>query len=80
MGFFSSKPKASSYRNRRSGRQVSCTHCGGWEFERREAMLNTSLLTAADLDFLNHSACALICTSCGHIEWFLEENDLETLD
>ena len=80
MGLFDSSSDTHLYRNRRTGKQISCSHCGGWDFELREAQLNTSLLTAADLDFLNHSASALVCSNCGHIEWFYQGKDLEQLD
>ena len=80
MGLFSSEPVNRPYRNKRSGKQVCCSHCGGWDFQLHEAQLNTSLLSAADLDFLNHSAWALECAGCGHIEWFYDADSLEPIN
>lgn len=52
------------------GLAVSCTHCRKDEFERREAQLNTSGMSFLDLDWMNRSGTALVCTTCGLIQWF----------
>lgn len=54
-----------------AGRQVACSHCGGTEFDRSEAQLNTAGMTFLGFDWANRSATVLICRSCGHLEWFL---------
>ena len=73
MGFFSSFKDAmdDDYTYKAAGKQVVCPHCGGCEFEKSSAQLNTAGLTFLDLDWANRSADILICRSCGHIEWFL---------
>ena len=52
------------------GIQVRCTHCKGETFEQREALLNTTGATLVNLDWLNKSGTALVCESCGLIQWF----------
>ncbi len=32
-------------------------------------------MTFLNLDWANRNATLLICTSCSHIEWFLEDPD-----
>lgn len=53
------------------GKPLRCAHCGGDQFATQDVMLNTRGLTLLNLDFLNKSADAHICTSCGRIEWFV---------
>lgn len=55
----------------RAGRRVTCSHCGGTEFDESRAQLNTAGLTFLDLDWANRNATVLVCRQCGHIEWFL---------
>lgn len=57
------------------GRAVTCTHCGEGEFEKREAQLNTAGMTFLDMDWMNRSGTALVCTRCGLIQWFAKEPD-----
>jgi uncharacterized protein len=52
-------------------RQVRCTHCGSQYFFSREAQLNTSGMTLLDVDWLNTSGTALVCSKCTLIQWFL---------
>jgi hypothetical protein len=55
------------------GTQVICGHCGGLDFDRGRALLNTKGLTFLQLDWANREANLLICTSCSEIRWFLAE-------
>lgn len=55
-----------------AGKQVKCTHCGGEDFDRGRAMLNTTGLTFFGLDWANREANLLICTTCSAVRWFLE--------
>lgn len=57
----------------RAGRTVTCSHCGGTNFEKSSALLNSRGLTFLDLDWANASADIYLCKQCGHIEWFAEE-------
>lgn len=52
-----------------AGIQLSCTHCKHAEFERREAQLNTAGMSFLDLDWMNRSGTALVCTNCGLAHW-----------
>ena len=56
-----------------AGIALRCQHCRGDVFKRRSALLNTSLMSAMDLDWLNRSGAALVCVNCGLIHWFLKE-------
>lgn len=56
-----------------AGIQVKCSHCGGQDFDAGSAMLNTAGMTFLGLDWANRNASVLICTRCGHVEWFLGE-------
>jgi hypothetical protein len=58
-----------------AGKQVQCPHCGGNNFDTGGALLNTTGLTFLGLDWANRSAHLLICTACGHIDWFLQKPD-----
>lgn len=58
-----------------AGKQVHCPHCGGKNFDTGSALLNTTGLTFLGLDWANRSAHQLICTACGHIDWFLQKPD-----
>ena len=55
------------------GKQVQCPHCGHWEFEKRQVLMNTRGVTFFNLDWLNRGATALTCAKCSHIEWFQDE-------
>lgn len=54
-----------------AGREVTCSHCGGSDFDESEAQLNTAGLTFFNLDWANRTAAVLVCRQCGHLEWFL---------
>jgi predicted RNA-binding Zn-ribbon protein involved in translation (DUF1610 family) len=54
------------------GKQLVCAHCGGKRFARREAQLNTAVMTFFDMDWLNKSAEVFACVLCGRLEWFLD--------
>lgn len=54
-----------------AGRTVTCSHCGGQDFEKSDAQLNTAGLTFLGLDWANRRATVLACKGCGHLEWFL---------
>jgi len=54
-----------------AGRPVRCSHCGGATFRAREALLNTTGLTALNMDWANTSGTALVCDRCTLIHWFV---------
>lgn len=51
---------------------VICPLCGHDEFDRKEMLMNTSGMTFMGMDWLNGSACALVCQKCKRIELFAE--------
>lgn len=82
MGLFSfgePNPKADPHGVEIAGARLACPHCGGTAFREREVMLNTGMMTAAGLDWINPSATGFVCAGCGHVESFLEPRDLERL-
>jgi hypothetical protein len=55
-----------------AGKKVVCPHCREENFDTGTALLNTAGMTMLGLDWANRSAYLLICTSCSHVEWFLQ--------
>ncbi len=51
---------------------ITCPLCGHDEFDRRPMLMNTSGMTLMGMDWLNDSACALVCQKCRRIELFAE--------
>jgi len=64
---------SASYRYEVAGKIVTCSHCGGQEFEEGSALLNTGGLTFLNLDWVNREASLLECVNCGKVEWFTRE-------
>ena len=62
--------QAEAARFEAGGREVFCPHCGRDVFESKEILLNTRGLTILNLDWLNRSATALVCTKCGLVQLF----------
>ena len=54
------------------GKPLTCPHCEGEMFERREAQLHTAGLTFFNMEFLNKTAIIFVCQGCGRLEWFLD--------
>jgi len=54
-------------------KKVTCPHCGHQEFAEGSAQLNTTGMTFIGLDWANKSAYTLLCSKCGHIEWFMQK-------
>lgn len=71
MGLFSEdkEPRQIIVKNKK----LKCTFCDHDIFKSRKAQLNTKAATLLNLDWANKSAHCYICTNCGHIEWFMEE-------
>jgi uncharacterized protein len=59
---------------------IVCPLCGHDEFDQRSMLMNTSGMTFLNMDWLNKSACALICKRCGRIELFAESPEERRLD
>lgn len=60
-------------RFRAAGLPLTCQHCQTDTFRRRDAQLNTAGASAMDLDWLNRTGTALVCTNCGLIHWFIKD-------
>ncbi len=58
-----------------AGKQIVCPHCGGDDFDSGSVLLNTTVLTFLDLDWVDRRASILSCRGCGRIEWFSREPD-----
>ncbi len=48
----------------------ACLGCGGLEFSHRTALLNTGILTALGLDWLDAGTTIKVCTACTAIGWY----------
>jgi hypothetical protein len=57
------------------GRPLHCYACEYDLFWQRSAQLNTALATLFSFDWLDSSATCCICARCGHIHWFLPQQD-----
>ena len=51
---------------------IKCPVCGHDEFDKKSMLMNTTGMTFMGLDWLNDSACALVCKRCGRIELFAD--------
>ena len=60
------------------GKKIVCPHCGGDEFAKGEAQLNTATMTFLSLDWANKSATTLVCTQCSRIQWFLKKPEQQS--
>ena len=56
-----------------AGRPVRCPHCGETRFASGNAMLNTRLRSAFNVDWADPGATILVCAECGRVEWFVNE-------
>ncbi len=65
------------YRVAIEGKKVICPFCQNDSFDVRDVQLNTPSSAFFDMQIIDQSATALLCGSCGHIEWFW--NDAEKL-
>ena len=77
MGFIEEFKRAyagdDTQRYRVAGKEVRCPHCEEKNFDTGSALLNTAGATFLGLDWADRSAHVLICTTCGHVEWFLQK-------
>jgi predicted nucleic-acid-binding Zn-ribbon protein len=58
------------------GKNIICPHCGNDQFEQRSILLNTPGMTFFGLDWANRAASVLACTTCGHLEWYLQQPEV----
>ena len=56
-----------------AGMKVVCTHCGASEFAEGNALLNTTGMTLAQLDWADKTATTLACTNCGKVQLFIRK-------
>ena len=57
-----------------AGKRISCSHCGGAEFNANQILLNTWLLSLLRIDWLDASATVLTCEKCGKLTWFNQDS------
>jgi predicted nucleic-acid-binding Zn-ribbon protein len=50
--------------------RIVCPICGHDEFNQRSMLMNTIGMTMMNMDWLNDSACVLICRRCTRMELF----------
>lgn len=51
-------------------KQLTCMFCQHDQFHIREVKLNTTGMSALNLDWMNSSADGLICAQCGYVHLF----------
>lgn len=61
-----------NYNYRVGARRIICPVCGGDEFDQKSMLINTPGMTLMNLDWLNASACVLVCRQCTRMELFAE--------
>ena len=54
-----------------AGRPVRCAHCGDTKFAQGDALLNTRMRSAFNVDWADPAAIILVCAECGRVEWFV---------
>lgn len=84
MGFFSEFKKAASGEPagdgyKVAGIQVTCPHCGGTRFYEQEALLDGRGSSFLNMEWLGSSAVTLVCTNCGHVDWFADAGRVERI-
>ena len=55
------------------GQPLHCYACTYDRFWQRSALLNTTLSTLFEFDWLDSSATCCVCVRCGHIHWFVPQ-------
>ena len=75
--FFDSTEKVTGAHSFRiQGKGIVCPHCDSDRFEIGSALLNTSGMTFFNLDWANRQATILTCSTCTHIQWFLQQPEV----
>ena len=82
MGFFSEFSKAyngdeAGDRFLVAGDPVTCPHCGGTHFFSKSALLDSRGASLLNVDWACKGATVLICSRCGHVDWFAESGLVE---
>jgi hypothetical protein len=54
------------------GYALVCSVCKGTHFEQRSAQLHSAFATFLGFEWLGPLANCYVCTTCRHVEWFLE--------
>lgn len=67
------KSIVTDYSHYRVGDQrIVCPLCGHDKFDQKSMLVNTTGMTLMNLDWLNSSACVLVCRRCSRMELFAE--------
>ncbi len=75
-GFHEHADRPAGERFAAGGHPVICPHCHGDRCDARQTLLNTTMLAAIGLDWLDRSATALVRVSCTHIVFFAARPDV----
>lgn len=51
-------------------RRIVCPTCGHDGFDQRSMLVNTAAMTFMNLEWLNASACVLVCRRCTRMQLF----------
>lgn len=54
------------------GHVLTCSVCKGTVFEQRSAQLHSAFATFLGFEWLGPLASCYVCTTCRHVEWFLD--------
>jgi uncharacterized protein len=60
------------------GKKIVCSHCGGDEFAKNKALLNTAWMNLPHLEWRDKTPIMLTCTQCSNIQWFLKEPEQQS--
>lgn len=57
-----------------AGAVLACAVCKNDEFWTRRTLMNTPGMTLFGIEWANKSALNYVCSQCGHVMWFLNQN------
>jgi hypothetical protein len=56
------------------GKPLKCLACDNGTFYQRRAQLPTAVATFFDLEWASPTCICVICSACGHVHWFLQQD------
>lgn len=57
-----------------AGTVLECPICKNDEFWTRRTLMNTPGMTLFGIEWANKSALNYVCSQCGHVLWFVNQN------
>jgi len=71
MGLFGKdEPETATVR----GKPLHSIVCGNEQFWQKRAQLHTGLLSFFDLEWASPTCDCLVCSACGYVHWFLQQD------